>query len=91
MDKPAFVVSLTVPELEALIDRAVAKRLAAPAPVREVLTKADVAELLGCDERSITTYVHEEGLPALRLAGKSGPLRFLRRDVMAWLERRKVA
>ena len=53
----------------------------------EVMTRQEVARLLGVCEETVTKYVREEGLPCTLL----GPVyRFRRSEVLAWLGRRSA-
>ena len=57
-------------------------------PSDEILTRAEVAQLLRCSEPHVTALIERDGLPAFRL-GKL--LRFRRSEVFAWCERRTNA
>lgn len=84
-----LAVTLTVEELEALMERAVKKASAgAGAAASEVLTRADVARILKVHEKVVSRYVQRDGLPAHRI-GKE--LRFLRPELTAWIERQGSA
>jgi excisionase family DNA binding protein len=54
----------------------------------EILTRAEVAQLLRCSEPHVTALIERDGLPAFRL-GKLW--RFRRSEVLAWCERRTNA
>jgi len=54
----------------------------------EIMTRAEVAQLLRCSEPHVTALVERDGLPAFRL-GKLW--RFRRSEVLAWCERRTNA
>lgn len=88
MSAAKMIVQLTTDDLEELVSRAVAKALAkVPSAEREILTRDEVAELLGVNPRVVLRYVEHEGLPASKL----GPLwRFKRSDLAAWLDERRV-
>jgi excisionase family DNA binding protein len=51
----------------------------------EIMTRAEVAELLRCSEPHVVVLVEREGLPGFRL-GKLW--RFRRAEVAAWCERK---
>ena len=57
-------------------------------PPDEILTRAEVAQLLRCSEPHVTALIERDGLPAFRL-GKLW--RFKRSEVLAWCERRTNA
>jgi excisionase family DNA binding protein len=57
-------------------------------PPDEILTRAEVAQLLRCSEPHVTALIERDGLPAFRL-GKLW--RFKRSEVFAWCERRTNA
>jgi excisionase family DNA binding protein len=62
--------------------------LKASIPADEILTRAEVAQLLRCSEPHVTALIERDGLPAFRL-GKLW--RFKRSEVLAWCERRTNA
>lgn len=85
----AAVAVLSPEDLEALVSRAVAKVVARPAPLSgegHVLTRQDVAKLLKVHPNVVSKYVRTRGLPA-RQVGKEW--RFLRPEVLAWVESRE--
>ncbi len=52
----------------------------------EVLTIAEVAQLLGVSRRTVERYVQESRIPFIRLQrGSRGPVRFLRSQLLKWL------
>lgn len=57
-------------------------------PSDEILTRAEIAQLLRCSEPHVTALIERDGLPAFRL-GKLW--RFRRSEVFAWCERRTNA
>ncbi len=67
-------------KLEELVLRCIRKVLDERA-VGELMTKAEVAELLGCTERTVTNYMARNGLPFERRHGRPA---FRREDVAAW-------
>jgi excisionase family DNA binding protein len=79
------VVVLTSAELEALVERVVARARERehPASGAEVMTRAQVAELLHVEPHHVRTLV-KRGMPAHRLGTQ---WRFRRGEVLAWLER----
>lgn len=82
-----LLVTLTVEELEAMLDRAVAKgaTLAHAEPL-EYLTLAQAAKALQADERTVTTYIKERGLPATKLGHE---WRFSSKELGQWMADRK--
>jgi excisionase family DNA binding protein len=86
----ALAVTLTVEELRTLVREAVREEIAGPAkaPLPEVMTRSQVADLLGIEEHTVTKYVKTKGLPGERLAGR-GPWRFRRSAVLRWMEEQK--
>lgn len=54
----------------------------------EIMTRAEVAQLLRCSEPHVTALIERDALPAFRL-GKLW--RFKRSEVLAWCERRTNA
>jgi excisionase family DNA binding protein len=83
-----LAVTLTIQELEQLIERAV-RRVAATAPAEsKILTRAQVAELLQVHAVVVSRYVAEEDLPAHKVGGE---YRFVRSEVMAWVTSKKGA
>lgn len=82
-----LLVTLTVEELETLLARAVAKGLAQAHPEQlEYLTLGQAAKLLGCDERTVTTYIKTRDLPATKLGHE---WRFARPELVTWMTDRK--
>jgi excisionase family DNA binding protein len=78
--------SLTAAEVRAIVREEIAD-----APLRrgehlpDVLTRAQVAELLHVEDHTITRWVKAKGLPGVKLEG--GGWRFVRAEVMQWLTR----
>ena len=54
---------------------------------KEVMTTAEVAELLGVTTRTVKTYREQRGLPFYELTEKN--FRYLRSEVLAWFLKRK--
>jgi len=82
-----MVVQLTVGELEALLTRAVAAGIAQMQPeTLEYLTLAQVAKMLDVDERTVTTYIKRDALPATKLGHE---WRFASKEVAAWVAERR--
>ena len=52
----------------------------------EVLDRAGVAALLGVSDRTVSTFVETEGLPAHKIGAQT--LRFRRSEVLEWLSKR---
>lgn len=81
------VVVLSPSDLEALINRAVGRAVAAIAPAAEeaeVMTREQAAELLQVNPHAIPKLVRE-GLPSHRLGTQ---WRFRRSELLAWLSAR---
>ncbi len=78
---------LTQAEIEALIDSRIEARLSQVATEsnKDVLSMAEVAQLLGKHPKTIRKLVLNRGLPVSNSAGREP--RFIRADVMAWLEK----
>ena len=86
-DPKAMIVQLTVGDLKALIAEAVAEGAAKATPEQlEYLTLAQAAKLMGCDERTVTTYIKTRELPATKLGHE---WRFARQELTAWMADRK--
>lgn len=84
---PAILISLA--DLEAVIERAVARALDAHAPREDEpqwLTTREVAELIGVQPRSVPQLV-KRGLPVRKIGPKTS--RFERAAVVAWIEGRR--
>lgn len=76
---------LSTSDVEGLVERVVARLLAARAETPEYLDAERAAALLGVSRRSLPQLVRRDGLPVHRV----GRLyRFRRDEVIAWLERR---
>lgn len=84
-----LLVHLTADELRAIV-REELRAVASPSVStdREVLTRAQVAELLQVHPNVIPRYVRALGLPSHKTGGE---YRFLRSEVMAWIQQRKGA
>ena len=52
-----------------------------------LLTKRELAERLGCSERTVERAVREEGMPAYRISGRC--VRFDWTTVSTWLTRKR--
>jgi len=79
-------VVLSADELHDLVTNAVREALNTNAPA-EYLTLAQAAQMMGASERSLRTWVKDDGLPALR-AGRD--YRFRRESLVQWMERRPL-
>lgn len=79
-----LAVTLTVDELQALVETAVRKAtagaVAAGSP--EVLTRAEVADLLQIHQNVVLRWIRQRGLPASKIGNE---WRFLRSQVVAWI------
>lgn len=80
----ALAVTLTIEELEALVEGAVRKATAgAAAPgAPEVLTREEVAKLLRLHPNVVVRWIRSRGLPATKIGNE---WRFLRSQVVAWI------
>jgi excisionase family DNA binding protein len=86
-DPKSMIVQLTVADLKALIAEAVAEGAAKARPTElEYLTLAQAAKLLGCDERTVTTYIKTRELPAVKLGHE---WRFASAELSTWMADRK--
>lgn len=83
---PAF--TLSVDDLEALVDRKVreALREILVRPVTEIMTRYQVAELLQVHPNVVGRYVKTKGLPARKVGNE---WRFVRSEVLSWLDAQK--
>ncbi|HJK93264.1 MAG TPA: helix-turn-helix domain-containing protein [Polyangiaceae bacterium LLY-WYZ-15_(1-7)] len=83
----APVFTLSVREFAALIAAivAVARRERPAEEPARILTTADVARMVGVRPDTVQKWHRRQGLPAFRVGRR---LRFRRREVEAWLERR---
>ena len=83
------IVVLTVDQLRAIVAETVADTIAKVGPRaddHDVMSRRQVAKLVGVCPVTVSKLVKEEGLPLLRVLGKSW--RFSRREVLAWMGRR---
>lgn len=86
-DPKSMIVQLTVGQLRELIAEAVAEGAAKSKPEHlEYLTLAQAAKVMGCDERTVTTYVKTRELPATKLGHE---WRFARQEITTWMADRK--
>lgn len=83
MTQPLVV--CTPEELKAIVADAVRSALAQQTD-EEPMTKAEAAEMLGCSERSITTYMAREGMPHEKRRGR--PI-FYKSKVREWNKGRR--
>jgi excisionase family DNA binding protein len=81
-----MIVQLTLGELRGVIRAAVRDEIGALKPA-EYMTPEQVAEVLGCATESISTYCTRDGLPCVKVGRIR---RFVRDDVVAWLEERRT-
>jgi excisionase family DNA binding protein len=56
----------------------------------DLLKPTDVADRLGVSRSWVYDAAKSGRIPCLRLGGPDGPLRFLRSDVEAWLDRARL-
>lgn len=80
-----MLVTLTKGQLEELVRNVVRSEVAIPRQA-EILTLEDVAQLLRVTDRTVRSYIEDEGLPASRLPNG---WRFFRKEVIAWMQERK--
>lgn len=61
--------------------------MATPAPAPEIMTTAEVAELLRVSDTTVSRWANDGLLPALKVGdrGSKGTIRFRRSDVEAFL------
>lgn len=86
-----MIVTLTVADLEELIERAssrVVEQIRAM-ETSEVMTLKQCADLLQRNPKTVAQMVDRYGLPAHRISDTE--LRFFRSKVLAWLEERKAS
>lgn len=79
----ALVVSLTVEQLEELVERAAAKAVAALVPTDKLNTE-DAARLLSLHPKVLERKARDGGVPAERLGRE---WRFDRRELLEWLRK----
>lgn len=83
LSKPTeLAVTLTVGQLAELVEAAVRKATGTGA-LSDVMTREQVAEQLGLHANVVGRMVRERGLPAYRIGNG---LRFLRAEVLGWLQ-----
>jgi len=81
-----MIVTLTRTQLKTLVREAVREELDRGHVHAEYLNAEDVARMLACTPESVAKYAKRDGLPHVRV----GKLRrYLREDVLAWLEERR--
>jgi excisionase family DNA binding protein len=62
----------------------------ATAPRRPFLTVAQVASLLGLDEKTVRHKIARGEVPAVQLGGRRAPVRIPAAELGAWLETRRT-
>lgn len=55
-----------------------------------LMKPTDVCELLAVSRTWVYAAAADGRIPSVRLGGPNGPLRFLRRDLEAWLEEQRA-
>lgn len=86
MGEPAPVIVLSPAQVEALVDRAVERALAArgaSTEASEVLTRDEAAKLLHLTPPSLVRLVRDHGLPASKIGAE---WRFRRSELLVWLK-----
>lgn len=81
----ALAVTLTVEQLRSIIREEVERGRVQPEE-SEIMTREQVAKLLGVDPHTVTKWVHTQKLPGRSIDGK---WRFRRAAVLAWLGENK--
>ena len=73
----------------AMDDLGIADTPQAPAlsPLGELLRPGEVARMLGVSRTWLYAAAKDGRIPCVRLGGPDGPVRFVERDVVAWLQR----
>ena len=56
----------------------------------DLLRPAEVAEMLGVSRSWLYGAAKDGRIPCVRLGGSDGPLRFVERDLLQWLERARA-
>lgn len=79
----SVAILMTQEELEALIDRRVSAALltVAPAPA-ELMSLAQVCELMGVTRATVAKWIREDGFPHVPIGNRTN--RFKRSEVLAW-------
>lgn len=82
------VAVLAPEELEGLVERAVARALAAspPSPPSDWIKAAEAAKIVGVSTKSLSRLRREAGLPAHEPA--PGLVRYKRSEIDAWMQAR---
>lgn len=90
MSNDQMIVTLTVAELEQLVERASARVVEQirTQTEAEVMTLKQCAEFLQRNPKTVIQLVERDGLPAQRISNTE--LRFMRSKVLNWLEGRKA-
>ena len=78
-----LVVSLTVEQLEQLVDRAVGKAISSRPEESDVITREEAAAMLKVTPKVVLKYIEKDGLPTLRKLGHEW--RFSRTQVIEWM------
>jgi excisionase family DNA binding protein len=81
-----MIVQLTLSELHSAIREAVREEIGALRPP-DYMTPDQVAAVLGCATESVSTYCTRDGLPCVKIGRIR---RFVREDVVAWLDERRT-
>jgi excisionase family DNA binding protein len=72
-------------------DSEVTDTVAAPeGPLGELLRPTEVVQMLGVSRTWLYAAAKDGRVPCIRLGGPEGPVRFVERDLLAWLERARA-
>lgn len=84
----ALAVTLTIDELDALVEKAVVRAIERHMPDADpILTREEAAELLGRHPDTMTRYCNKNGCPG-RKVGRDW--KFLRSSLLAWMSTAKI-
>ena len=59
-------------------------------PLAELLKPSEVARMLGVSRAWLYDAAKDGRVPSIRLGGPDGPVRFVERDLVEWLERARA-
>lgn len=81
-----LVVTLTIGQLREMMAQVVNENAQPAVLPKDVLTRTEVAQLIGRSPQTVMKVVEEEGMPVCYLTPKEP--RFIRAEVLAWLRAR---